>query len=97
MNPDDFFSHHSLCKKLFAAVCQGVETLGETSIRVTKSQIAFCRKRNFAVVWMPIHSLKGRTAPLVRTISVRTIYHLGGNKPWNLSRAGLLTTLHCIT
>ena len=71
MDPDDFFSGHPLSKRLFDAVYREVESLGEMSIRVTKSQIAFRRKRNFAMVWRPGQYLRGKTAPLVLTIALR--------------------------
>jgi hypothetical protein len=71
MNPDGFFFRHPLSKKLFAVICQQVEALGETSIRVTKSQIAFRRHRNFAFVWIPGKYLRGRRPPLVLTIGLQ--------------------------
>jgi hypothetical protein len=45
-----------------------VEGLGTADIRVSKSQIAFRRKRNFALVWMPEQYLKWKAAPLVLTV-----------------------------
>lgn len=70
MTPDEFFSEKALPKKLFAVIRREVEALGEVSIRVTKSQIAFQRRRSFAWVWMPGQYLKGRTAPLVLTLAL---------------------------
>ncbi len=35
------------------AVQEAVSTVGETTVRVTKSQIAFGRRRGFAYVWRP--------------------------------------------
>lgn len=37
-------------------------------MKVSKSQIAFRRRRNFALVWMPKMYLKREAAPLVLTI-----------------------------
>lgn len=71
MTPDEFFSDNVLSKTLFEAVRREVESLGESSMRVTKSQIAFCRRRGFAWVWTPGQYLKGKTAPLVLTVSLR--------------------------
>jgi hypothetical protein len=66
---DRFFAERALAKTIFAAVRREVEALGETSLRVTKSQIAFRRRRSFACVWIPGQYLKGRrTAPLVLTV-----------------------------
>ena len=70
MTPDEFFADQALPKELFAAIRQEVEALGQVSIRVTKSQIAFRRRRNFALVWMPGQYLRGRVAPLVLTLSL---------------------------
>ena len=71
VDPDDFFSGYPPSKRLFDTVYREVESLGEMSIRVTKSQIAFRRKRNFAMVWLPGQYLRGKTAPLVLTIALR--------------------------
>lgn len=40
-------------------------------MRVTKSQVAFARKRQFAWAWLPDRYLKGDTAPLVLSVSLR--------------------------
>ena len=48
MTPDEFFADKALPKELFLVVRREVEAIGETGIRVTKSQIAFRRRRNFA-------------------------------------------------
>jgi predicted transport protein len=71
MTPDEFFAGKTLPKQLFEAVHQAVESIGEFSIRVSKSQIAFRRGRNFALVWMPEQYLKRKAAPLVLTIMLR--------------------------
>ncbi len=65
---DEFFAGNVQARELYAAVCQAVEGVGETSIRVGKSQIAFRRRRAFAAVWIPGRYLRGRTAPLVLTV-----------------------------
>jgi hypothetical protein len=70
MTPDEFFADQSLSKQLFEAVRREVESLGETSMGVTKSQVAFRRRRGFAWVWMPGQYLKRKTAPLVLTLSL---------------------------
>jgi hypothetical protein len=67
---NEFFADNKLAKQLFTAVGERVEAIGVASVRVSKSQIAFRRKRNFAWVWMPGQYLKGKTAPLVLTLSL---------------------------
>lgn len=70
MTPDEFFSDKTLPKQLFDLIRREVEAIGEASIRTTKSQIAFRRRRNFAWVWMPGQYLTGTTVPLVLTVSL---------------------------
>lgn len=57
-------------RSLFTAVSEAVSAVGEASLRVSKSQIAFRRRRNFAIVWMPRKYLGSRAAPLVLTIAL---------------------------
>jgi len=67
---NDFFRDKAESKRLFEAVLRQVERLGHPMIRVTKSQIALRRKKNFALAWVPSQYLKGcPTAPLVLTLS----------------------------
>jgi hypothetical protein len=73
MTPDEFFSDQPLAKQLYAAVRGAVDSIGAasiraTSIRATKSQVAFRRRRTFAAVWRPGQYLAGTAAPLVLTI-----------------------------
>jgi len=71
MTPDEFFAGEDLSKRLFEAVWAAVDAIGPAELRVTKSQIAFRRRRAFAWVWRPGMYLRGRTAPLVLTLSLR--------------------------
>jgi len=64
-----FFEGHARSRQLYDAVERQIATIGKATIRVSKSQIAFRRKRNFAVIWRPGQYLKGSVAPLVLTIS----------------------------
>ena len=70
MTPDEFFAGQAQSKQLFEVVRREIESLDETSMRVTKSQVAFRRRRGFARVWMPGQYLKRETAPLVLTLSL---------------------------
>jgi hypothetical protein len=70
MTPDEFFAGQAQSKQLFEVVRREIESLGETSMRVTKSQVAFRRRRGFAWVWMPGMYLKRETPPLVLTLSL---------------------------
>jgi hypothetical protein len=72
MSPDEFLNKQPDAKPLFAAVQMAVNKIGKASIRVTKSQIAFRRHKNFAYVWVPRQFLHGNVAPLVLTLSFPT-------------------------
>ena len=68
---DSFFSDRPLSRQIFDAVCQAVEAIGPAEIRVGKSQVAFRRRVNFALVWVPEQYLHRPSAPLVLTLSFR--------------------------
>jgi hypothetical protein len=68
---DAFFGDHSDSRAIFDAVRRAVDDVGQTEIRVTKSQIAFRRRTGFAQVWRPGMYLARSTVPLVLTIGLR--------------------------
>lgn len=70
MTPEEFFAGKPLPQLLFARIRQIVDDIGPASIRLSKSQIAFRRRRAFAWVWMPDRYLHGQTAPLVLSMSL---------------------------
>ncbi|HSF43608.1 MAG TPA: DUF5655 domain-containing protein, partial [Thermoanaerobaculia bacterium] len=53
---------------LFEAVQRAIAKAGTCTTKVSKSQIAFKRKRSFAAVWMPGQYLHRAAAPLVLTV-----------------------------
>ena len=69
--PEIFFAGQDLSLQLFKAVRSALDGIGPAEIHVTKSQIAFRRRRAFAWVWMPGQYLRGKTAPLVLTLAFR--------------------------
>ncbi|MDZ4403883.1 DUF5655 domain-containing protein [Prosthecobacter sp.] len=69
MTPDDLFGDDAAAKRIFAAIARMVARLGETTLRTTKSQVAFRRRRNFAIAWVPRQYLSPKAAPLVLTFS----------------------------
>jgi hypothetical protein len=71
MTLDDFFAGQEESRLLFESLRTAVDAVGKTEIRVTKSQVAFRRRRAFAWVWMPGMYLHGKHAPLVLTIALR--------------------------
>jgi hypothetical protein len=69
MEPETFFEGHEKSRQIFDAVCSAVEAVGPAEIRISKSQVAFRRRKAFAWVWMPGRYLSGQTATLVLTLS----------------------------
>lgn len=51
--PEEFFAGNLLGTEVFERVSSALAELGEFEIRVTKSQIAFRRRRGFAFLWDP--------------------------------------------
>lgn len=71
MTVEGFFEGQPKALRLFEAVRTAIEAIGPAEIRVTKSQVAFRRRKNFALVWRPEQYLKRPAAPLVLTLSFR--------------------------
>lgn len=69
---EEFFMGQDRTKQLFETLCSSVDAIGTTELRVTKSQIAFYRRKAFAWVWMPGKYLRGKTAPLILTLGFRS-------------------------
>lgn len=71
MTLDEFFDGYDQSRPIFERVAGEVERLGHVELKITKSQIAFRRRRPFAWVWIPGRYLHGRSAPLVLSIVLR--------------------------
>jgi hypothetical protein len=68
---DEFFIGYATSRPLFDALHRLAVTLGDTEVRVTRSQIAFRRERDFAWAWLPDRYLGGGHAPLVLSVALR--------------------------
>jgi len=68
---DDFFAGQPDSRRIFDALRTAIDAIGPAEVRVTKSQVAFRRRRTFAWAWMPGAYLRGNYAPLVLTLSFR--------------------------
>jgi hypothetical protein len=79
MTLDEYFNGKDESRQLFESLRSLIETVGTVEIRVTKSQVAFRRGRTFAWAWMPAQYVRGRTAPLVLTIS---LHHRDESSRW---------------
>lgn len=71
MTLDDFFAGHPAARRLFDAVQGAIDAVGPADVRVTRSQVAFRRRRGFAYAWMPGMDLRAGDVPLVLTIGLR--------------------------
>ena len=71
MTLDEYFEGNDRSRQLFEALRGVIESIGAAEIRVTKSQVAFRRRKAFAWAWIPGKYLRGRGAPLVLTLSFR--------------------------
>jgi len=72
MTLDEYFEGREDSRNLFETLRETLDALGETRLRITKSQVAFYRKKAFAWAWIPGKYLRNRpTAPLVLTVGLR--------------------------
>lgn len=53
LRPEDLFGGDPKAMAIYEAVQQAITVLGESSVRVTKSQVAFRRRKGFAFLWRP--------------------------------------------
>jgi hypothetical protein len=68
MTLDEFFEGHSESRLLFETLYSMAHAMGPVELRLTKSQIAFHRRKAFTWIWIPGKYLRGKTAPLVLTL-----------------------------
>ena len=66
---DAFFAGHPESRSVAAAVAAVVEDLGPHTVRVTKSQVAFRRRRGFAWLWRPGQYVRSEV-PVVLSLSL---------------------------
>lgn len=69
MTANEFFQGYEKSLQLFTVFCDCMKTIGSTTMRISKSQIAFRRKRAFCWIWVPGRCLQGKSAPLVLSVS----------------------------
>jgi hypothetical protein len=66
---DEFLAGYEESRPVLDALRAAIETLGPVEMRVSKSQVAFRRRRAFAWTWVPGRYLRGPRPPLVLTLS----------------------------
>jgi len=70
MTLDEFFAGYEESQQLFTGLRSLVDSLGESELSVTRSQIAFVHGRAFAWAWVPDRYLGGGHAPLVLSVAL---------------------------
>ncbi len=71
MTLDELFVGHDESRRLFDVLQTAVSSVGPSTLRVTKSQVAFRRVCAFAWAWRPGQYLAGKRPPLVLSIALR--------------------------
>ena len=71
MELDVFFAGQSLSRQLFDVLRGAIDALDGVELRVTRSQVAFRRRKAFAWAWIPGRTLRGGHPPLVLTLALR--------------------------
>ena len=67
-DPGDLFAGHPFALSVVERVQGIVASIGEATIRTTKSQVAFRRRRGFAYLWPPVFG--GRGVEIVLSIAL---------------------------
>jgi hypothetical protein len=72
LTPEDYFATESVGPDTFERVRAAVtSTHPDVTVHVSKSQIAFRRRRGFAYLWIPGQYLRRPVTPVVRSIATR--------------------------
>ncbi len=71
MTLDEHFAGYAESRLLFNALLDRITEIGPAELRVTKTQVAFYRKKPFAWVWIPEKHLGRKAAPLSLSLSFR--------------------------
>lgn len=68
---EQFFEQFEVSRALFELLRDKVtQAVGDPTLRISKSQVAFCRRKAFAWAWIPERYLRRKCAPLVLSISL---------------------------
>lgn len=65
-----FFAGQSMARTVFECVRAVLEAAGGCEVRVSKSQVAFRRRRGFAYLWLPAQYLARPSADVVLSIAL---------------------------
>jgi hypothetical protein len=67
---DQYFDSAPEARALFDIARKKIESVGDCSVRATKSQVAFRRRLAFAWLWMPGQYATGKHPPLELTVGL---------------------------
>jgi hypothetical protein len=67
---DEFFAGYEASRPLFDSLRKLADSLGDSELRISKSQIAITRRQAFAWAWVPDRYLSGAHAPLVLSVAL---------------------------
>jgi hypothetical protein len=70
VTPEEFLGESALGRAVFETVSGMVSSFGDVTIRTTKSQIAFARRRGFTYIWLPGMYLAHPQAEVVLSIAL---------------------------
>lgn len=70
MDPRGHFAGHPVALATFDWVLGVLEAAGPVEVRVTRSQVAFRRRRGFAYLWLPGRNLARPAADVVLSIAL---------------------------
>ena len=67
---DEFFAGHPLGRAAFDRVADVLSGTADHQVRVTKTQVAFARRRSFAWLWLPGRWLTRPAADVVLSVAL---------------------------
>ncbi|MFI7541866.1 DUF5655 domain-containing protein [Actinoplanes sp. NPDC049599] len=70
VSADEFFAGHDAARAAYDRVCTMLTAIGPFGVRITKSQVAFRRRRGFAALWRPGQYLARPGAEVVLSIAL---------------------------
>lgn len=68
MIPAEFLAGHALAEQVYARMLEVIRACGQVTVKATRSQIAFRRRRGFAYLWLPGQYLTRPGADVVLSI-----------------------------
>jgi hypothetical protein len=71
IGPEEFFAGYPDAMRIYHAVRALLERTGPCQVRVTRSQVAFRRRRGFAYLWLPGRWLRHPTSEVVLSIALQ--------------------------